>query len=102
MSLDRRFYVYIMASHSRVLYIGTTSDLRSRIFQHRWRMIEGFTHRYRVIYLVYFEETINSRAAVAREREIKGWNREKKCHLIETINSGWEDLACSWFPVQAG
>jgi putative endonuclease len=94
---DRRYYVYVLASLSRVLYVGSTSDLLRRVFQHKHGMMGGFTSRYRVTGLVYFEETSNARAAVAREREIKGWVREKKCRLVETTNAGWEDLAHSWF-----
>jgi putative endonuclease len=91
-----------MASHSRVLYVGVTSDLLRRVFQHKQGMIEGFTRKYRVNRLVYFEDTRNGRAAVAREREIEGWTREKKCRLIEAANAGWQDLASSWFPAQSG
>ena len=97
MSWDRRYYVYIMASHSRVLYIGVTSDLRRRVYQHKHGLIKGFTSKYRVTRLVYYEETPSSRAAVARERQIKGWLREKKFRLIESVNTGWDDLASSWF-----
>jgi putative endonuclease len=96
------YYVYIMASRSRVLYCGVTNDLMRRVYQHKSGAIAGFTRKYRVKQLVYFEETPNSRAAVAREREIKGWVREKKCRLIESANSGWLDLASSWFPELPG
>ena len=70
--------VYILASRSRVLYIGSTSDLLRRMYQHRTQIVKGFTQRYDVTRLVYFEQTSNSRAAVERERELKGWRREKK------------------------
>jgi putative endonuclease len=96
--LDRRYYVYILASRSRVLYTGVTNDLLRRMYQHKCGAVEGFTRKYQVTRLVYYEETPNSRAAVTREREIKGWVREKKCRLIESVNSGWVDLASSWFP----
>ena len=98
MPSDRRYYVYVLASLSRALYVGSTSDLLRRVFQHKHGLIGGFTGRYRVSRLVYFEETPNATAAVARERAIKGWSREKKCRLVETTNSGWVDLAASWFP----
>jgi putative endonuclease len=78
-----RHYVYILASHSRVLYVGSTSDLLRRVYQHKHGELGEFTKRYRIRHLVYFEETTNARAAVAREREIKGWTREKKCRLVE-------------------
>ena len=97
MARDRSYYVYIMASHSQVLYIGTTSDLGRRVYQHKAGLLQGFTSKYRITRLVYYEETPNSRAAVARERQIKGWVREKKLRLIESVNTGWVDLAEGWF-----
>jgi len=97
MGRDRSYYVYIMASHSHVLYIGTTSDLGRRVYQHKAGLLKGFTSKYRVTRLVYYEETPNSRAAVTRERQIKGWVREKKLRLIESVNAGWVDLAEGWF-----
>jgi putative endonuclease len=99
---DRRYYVYIMASWSRTLYTGATSDLPRRVYQHKHQVMSGFTSKYRLNRLVHFEETTNSRAAVAREREIKGWVREKKIRLIESVNSGWLDLSADWFPKSAG
>ena len=103
MPTDRRhYYVYILASHSRVLYVGSTSDLLHRVYEHKHGLKGNFTRKYRVTRLAYYEETPNARAAVAREREIKGWTREKKCRLVETTNSGWEDLAQHWFPAHSG
>ncbi|MGE5927679.1 MAG: GIY-YIG nuclease family protein [Gemmatimonadota bacterium] len=96
--MSHRIYaVYILASRSRVLYVGSTSDLIRRIHQHRTRAAKGFTQKYGADRLVYFEQTPNSRAAVEREREIKGWRREKKVRLIESVNPGWLDLAEDWF-----
>ena len=92
------FCVYILASHSRVLYTGVTRDLIRRINQHRLGLIPGFTHQYHVNRLVYFEETPSARSAFDRERQIKGWSREKKLRLIESTNAGWLDLAADWFP----
>jgi putative endonuclease len=99
---DGSYCVYIMASRSRVLYVGTTNDLQRRVFQHKNRSIPGFTSRYRVNRLVYYEQTPNSRAAIARERQIKGWLREKKCRLVEEKNLAWEDLAAGWFTSVSG
>jgi putative endonuclease len=73
MSSDRRYYVYILASQSRVLYTGVTNDLVRRVYQRRCGAVKGFTAKYRVTRLVYYEVTPNSRAAVARERQIKGF-----------------------------
>jgi len=94
----QRFFVYILASHSRVLYTGVTRDLVRRVHQHRQGQIPGFTRQYRVTRLVHFEETSEARRALARERQIKGWSRSKKVQLIESLNPGWLDLAVDWFP----
>ena len=89
-------YVYIVASRSRVLYIGSTTEIEIRMKQHREGRFGGFTKRYRCIRLVYFERFMNSANAVARERQLKGWTRAKKIALIEAINPAWEDLSADW------
>ena len=83
---DYKFFVYIMASKSRVLYTGTTNDLAVRVFQHKTERLDGFTKQYRVHRLVYFESL-----------EIKHWIRQRRVDLIDSINPTWEDLAASWF-----
>jgi putative endonuclease len=90
------YYVYVLASKSRVLYVGSTSNLSRRVYQHLHGLIPGFTSSYRVNRLVWWDSTPNARAAVAREREIKSWRREKKVSLIESLNPGWVDLCTSW------
>jgi putative endonuclease len=97
MSQEPVRFVYILASHRRVLYTGITSDLRRRVYQHRHGLIPGFTREYAVNRLVYFESTSHIRAAIERERQIKSWRREKKVRLIETVNAGWLDLSEDWF-----
>jgi putative endonuclease len=97
MRSDRGFFVYILASKSRVLYTGVTSNLIRRIYEHRTGGFPGFTRRYAVTRLVHYEQTPNVAAAVAREREIKRWSRAKKLRLIESANAGWADLAADWF-----
>lgn len=89
----KQFFVYIMASHSRVLYIGVTSDLIKRIHEHREGVVEGFTRKYAVKYLVYCEEAPDAESAIQREKQLKRWRREKKIKLIETSNPQWRDLA---------
>lgn len=89
-----------MASKSRVIYVGMTNELRARVFQHKTGRHEGFTKQYRVHRLVYFESYRYVRRAIAREKEIKGWRREKKTALIHAINPTWEDLAAGWFTAQ--
>ena len=93
-----QFFVYILASHSRVLYTGVTRDLIRRIYQHRSGLVPGFTRKYSVNRLVYYEETPGALFALDRQRQIKGWSREKKLRLIESVNAGWLDLAVDWFP----
>ena len=88
----RTFYVYIMASRSRVLYVGVTNDLVRRTNQHK-RGMASFTSRYRVTRLVYFETFVDIRDAIAREKEIKGWVRMRKTRLIDSRNPTWEDLS---------
>ena len=94
---DPGYFVYLLSSKSRVLYTGVTSDLIRRTHEHRTRALPGFTRRYAVNRLVWFECTPNAAAAVAREREIKGWRRDQKIRLIETANAAWLDLAADWF-----
>ena len=90
---SKQYYVYILASRSRTLYTGVTDNLRRRIVQHRHGLIEGFTRKYRIRRLVYFETFADIRAAIVREKQIKGWRREKKVALITTNNPTWENLA---------
>ena len=92
-----RFFVYIMASKSRVLYTGMTNSLRKRAFEDKNDLIEGFTKRYRCHRLVYFESFDDVRNAINREKQIKSWTRAKRVALIESINPTWEDLAEGWF-----
>ena len=94
---QRLYFVYILASKSRRTYIGVTNDLQRRVWQHRNKRISGFTAVYNMTSLVYFESTPDVRSAIAREKELKGWRREKKVALIERENLGWRDLAADWF-----
>ena len=89
---DNRFYVYVLASRTRVLYIGITNDLRRRTHEHRMGLGSKFCHRYNVFRLVYFERIENPHAAIAREKQLKGWRRSKKIALIENANPQWVDL----------
>ena len=87
------YYVYIMASRSRVLYVGVTNDLARRVREHKQGLVPGFTSKYRVHRLVYFEEFADISEAIAREKAIKGWKRSRKVSLVEVRNPTWEDLA---------
>jgi putative endonuclease len=94
-SSSMSYYVYILASRTRVLYTGVTNDLVRRYYEHRNQLIIGFTKRYNVDRLVYLEETSSVVAAIAREKQIKGLFRCKKIALIERENPVWTDLGAS-------
>jgi putative endonuclease len=90
----RDFYIYIMSNvYNRVLYIGVTNDLQRRVAEHRSRSVKGFTQKYNVTKLVYFEHGMDIEGAITREKQLKGWLRAKKNALIETVNPMWQDLA---------
>jgi putative endonuclease len=89
----RTYYVYIAASKSKVLYVGVTNNLVRRMYEHKESLIKGFTSRYRVKQLVYYESSNDIRAAIAREKQIKAWRRSKKVALIESMNPKWGDLS---------
>jgi putative endonuclease len=95
--VSRVYYVYILASDSRRLYIGVTGNLLRRVWQHRTKVIGGFTAQYRITSLVFFEASTDPRSAITREKELKTWRREKKMALIERDNPAWRDLAANWY-----
>lgn len=80
-----------------MIYIGITNDLERRIYEHKKKLNEGFTKKYNLHQLVYYEETDDIGIAIGREKELKGWRREKKIRLIEYQNPGWKDLAEEWY-----
>ena len=94
----REYFVYILANRSGTLYVGVTNDLARRLYEHREKLIPGFTSHYHIDRLVYFEHTPDVRAAIAREKQIKRWRREKKVALIESVNRDWKDLSAGWTP----
>ena len=91
-----QYYVYIMSSHRGTLYTGVTNDLMRRVYEHRHKLVDGFTSRYNVSKLVYYETTKEVESVIVREKQIKGWLRSKKVALIESLNPYWEDLAEAW------
>ena len=91
----RQYYVYILASHSRCLYVGITNDLVKRLYYHR-TAVSGFVAKYHLHQLVYFEQHRHPMNAISREKQIKGWVRRKKIDLIESTNPAWRDLADGW------
>ena len=91
------YYVYIMTSRNRTLYIGVTNAISRRAFEHKEKRIDGFTKKYKVSSLVFYETTSNVEVAIAREKQLKGWRRNKKVALIEETNPGWNDLSLEWY-----
>jgi len=89
--------MYMVANRSRTLYTGVTGRLTGRVIQHKQGLMEGFRSRYRIHWLVYFEVYRDVRNAIAREKQVKRWRREKKVALIERHNPAWEDLSERWF-----
>jgi putative endonuclease len=86
-----------MSSRTRVLYVGVTNNLARRVYEHQSKLLPGFTARYNVTLLVYYDFTSDVHAAIAREKQIKKWSRSKKIALIETMNPNWEDLSKTLF-----
>ncbi len=87
------YYVYILASGTGTLYVGVTRDLVRRVYEHKHKLVPGFTARYGVDRLVYFEHTHDVAAAIAREKAIKGWTRKRKLALVASMNPEWKDLS---------
>jgi putative endonuclease len=95
--MAKEYYVYIMTNKSKTLYTGVTNNLVRRVDEHKSKKFSGFTSRYNITKLVYFEAGDHINDAIAREKQIKGWLRTKKIALIESINPDWKDLSEDWF-----
>jgi len=95
--MGKIYYVYIMTNLSKTLYIGVTNNLERRVYEHKNKIIKGFTEKYKINKLVHFEEANDIGAAISREKELKGWLRKKKIKLIESENPRWEDLSEVWY-----
>jgi len=94
---EKTYHVYLLTNfNNKVLYVGVTSNLVKRIYEHRNKAIRGFTEKYNIHRLVYFETTPDIESAIAREKEIKKWRREKKDRLVESHNPDWIDLSEEW------
>lgn len=89
--------IYILASRSRTLYVGVTSNLHKRVWQHKNKVFDGFTSKYNIVRLVYFENYDDMRVAINREKQLKRWSRKKKLFLIEKLNPTWIDLSEEWY-----
>jgi putative endonuclease len=95
---NRTYFTYMVASRSRTLYIGVTSNLSARVLQHKQKMFKGFTAQYNCDRLIWFESFSEIEHAIAREKQLKGWSRAKKIALIVTANPTWEDMSEQWYP----
>jgi len=93
----RQYFTYIMSSPGGTLYTGVTNNIVNRVLTHKQKQQSGFTQKYNVTRLVYYELSQSINSAIAREKEIKGWKRAKKITLIESMNPKWSDLAEDWF-----
>lgn len=97
----KTYYVYLLASRSKALYVGVTGTLYDRVWQHKLKLVEGHTQRYNIDRLVYFEKYLHPEEAIRREKQLKGWRRVKKVSLIEQRNPDWDDLAAEWIQPDA-
>ena len=93
-----QYYVYILTNwNNKLSYIGVTNNLERRLYEHKNELADGYTKKYHIHKLVYFEYTTDVRAALEREKQLKGWTRAKKDALIEKENPNWEDLSMAWY-----
>jgi putative endonuclease len=92
-----QMFIYVLASKTRRLYVGVTNDLVRRVWEHRFGVQRGFTHRYSITRLVHYESMEDPIAAIRREKQIKSWGRVQRLALVESTNPGWGDLAERWF-----
>ena len=93
----KTYYLYIMASKTGTIYVGFTSDIKQRVYQHKNHLLAGFTDKYNVERLVYIETFGEAFAGIRREKQIKAWRREKKVRLIDSANPKWDDLSAEWY-----
>ena len=101
MWMQKGYFVYMMSSQRRVLYVGVTNNLPLRVWQHKIGAVEGFTSKYKVTQLVYYESFDDVHKSIHREKEIKGWVRQKKIELINSVNPKWRDLSAGWYKRQS-
>ena len=95
--MKNQYYVYILSSLNRAIYIGVTRDLERRVYEHKNKLVEGHTKKYNVLKLVYFELGGDILAAIEREKQLKKWGRNKKLALVSSVNPEWKDLSADWF-----
>jgi len=93
----KTYYIYITTNKSGTLYVGLTSNIPKRLYEHKTKAISGFTSKYNIDRLIYYETYSDANSAIAREKQIKHWRREKKLNLIKSQNPNLEDLSSDWF-----
>lgn len=94
----KQYYVYMMTNRKKgVLYTGVTNNLERRVYEHKHKLISGFTSKYNCKRLVYYDSSSDIKGAIATEKQIKGWLRKKKIALIESMNPEWKDLSEEWY-----
>jgi len=93
---EKRYHVYMLANKGRMLYTGITNDLERRVWEHKNHQTAGYTKKYDITRLVYYESTTDVLSAITREKQIKGWLRKRKRALIESMNPDWQDLSEDW------
>lgn len=91
------YFVYVMANKTRMIYVGVTNDLERRVYEHKNKLIRGYTSKFNLNKLVYFESVSDVTVAMEREKELKGWVRRKKTSLANSINPEWKDLSEGWY-----
>ncbi len=95
--MTKNYYIYLLTNwNNKVMYVGMTNNLERRVYEHKQKLIKGFTSKYNIHKLVYFEQFSNAQDAIAREKQIKKWRREKKNNLVMTLNPEWKDLSLEW------
>ena len=94
--VPKTFFVYIMSNDTRMLYIGVTNNLERRVLEHRQKVLHSYTSRYNLTWLIYYVEFDDINAAIAREKQLKGWRRPRKIDLVHSTSPRWRDLAREW------
>jgi len=97
MKIEEQYYVYIMTNKSGTLYVGVINNIKKRVYEHKNKLVEGFTKKYNINKLLYFETFGDIYSAITREKTIKGWLREKKIEFVRTTNPDWTDLSQDWY-----
>ncbi len=98
--MGKDYYVYLLTNwNNNVIYVGVTNNLERRVYEHKHKLVKGFTEKYNINKLVYFEQTSDITSAILREKEIKKWRREKKDALVIHMNPSWNDLSLEWLKI---